>query len=414
MESKKLQKIVMSAPGKVILHGDHSVVYGKRGIAVSLDLRTTLTLTRNNDTVTLDLPDVKIRECWSLAAVQRLYNLLGITNKRSVQSNFTVKNLQPQESKIIKDFLCINSDSQTQRTKALLSFFHFYTSLLPCVEGFTIYVSSQIPTGAGLGSSAAYAVCLAGALLVLSGTLSPSSLCASAEQKIRKNAMELSSKWTYTSEAIMHGTPSGIDNTTCSFGGVISFKDGNINTEGSCGLQIMLVNTKVPRSTEALVTSVRHKHDKYPHIINPILNAMDALAEHALTILKELSKFDTKSQSSEILQTTIKNTLEGGVNASTISSLYEELGELIDMNHKLLGTLGVSHPTLEKVVELSSEHGLHAKLTGAGGGGFALILVPLRRKVDTFKQCMDALQSLGCQVWMVDLGVPGLCLHSTS
>ena len=34
--------IRVSTPGKVILHGEHAVVYGKTGIAVSVGLRTTM------------------------------------------------------------------------------------------------------------------------------------------------------------------------------------------------------------------------------------------------------------------------------------------------------------------------------------------------------------------------------------
>ena len=32
--------VTVTAPGKVILHGEHSVVYGKAALAVSIDLRT--------------------------------------------------------------------------------------------------------------------------------------------------------------------------------------------------------------------------------------------------------------------------------------------------------------------------------------------------------------------------------------
>ena len=43
------QQINISAPSKLILHGEHSVVYGKTAVAASLDLRTYMTITAPND-----------------------------------------------------------------------------------------------------------------------------------------------------------------------------------------------------------------------------------------------------------------------------------------------------------------------------------------------------------------------------
>ena len=48
---------------------------------------------------------------------------------------------------------------------------------------------------------------------------------------------------------------------------------------------------------------------------------------------------------------------------------------LVDINQGLLAGVGVSHPALGQVVNVAAANGIHAKLTGAGGGGFALGLV---------------------------------------
>ena len=47
----------------------------------------------------------------------------------------------------------------------------------------------------------------------------------------------------------------------------------------------------------------------------------------------------------------------------------------MDINQGLLAGVGVSHPALGQVVNVAAANGIHAKLTGAGGGGFALGLV---------------------------------------
>lgn len=72
-------------------------------------------------------------------------------------------------------------------------------------------VTSELPMGAGLGSSASFCVALSGALIALSEKL----FLNDNEKKID---LELVSKWAYEGERIIHGKPSGIDNTVSTFG----------------------------------------------------------------------------------------------------------------------------------------------------------------------------------------------------
>ena len=74
-------------------------------------------------------------------------------------------------------------------------------------------LASHLPTGAGLGSSAAFSTCLAMSLLVLKGLIprkEHSSLSA-AQLKLINN-------WAFMAEKIIHGRPSGIDNSISTYG----------------------------------------------------------------------------------------------------------------------------------------------------------------------------------------------------
>uniref|UniRef100_A0A8D0M3A6 Mevalonate kinase n=2 Tax=Sus scrofa TaxID=9823 RepID=A0A8D0M3A6_PIG len=67
------QVLLVSAPGKVILHGEHSVVHGKVALAVALNLRTFLRLQpHNSGKVSLRLPNIGIQQTWDVARLQLL------------------------------------------------------------------------------------------------------------------------------------------------------------------------------------------------------------------------------------------------------------------------------------------------------------------------------------------------------
>lgn len=159
------------------------------------------------------------------------------------------------------------------------------------------------------------------------------------------------SDWAFCSEKIMHGNPSGLDNTICTFGDVVKFyrgKDPEPIALG-CPIPILLVDSNVSRSTATLVQRVVSLKKKHPEVVQSIFDAMGHLVEDAAGILK-----------------TIK---EGDVDK------FKELETLVAMNNNLLRAIDVSHPELEKIFAAAERHGFKAKLSGAGGGGFAMILL---------------------------------------
>lgn len=78
-------------------------------------------------------------------------------------------------------------------------------------------LSSELPLGSGLGSSAAFCVALSAAILALSDSVTME-FSHQGWQVFGENELELVNKWAFEGEKIIHGKPSGIDNTVSTYG----------------------------------------------------------------------------------------------------------------------------------------------------------------------------------------------------
>ena len=119
--------------------------------------------------------------------------------------------------------------------QSLVCFFYLYSHLCgPEAIPLDISIESDIPIGAGLGSSAALSVCLSAGLLTIQDLKETCVSCN--EHSSRKNKsnqsesigcekLKLICDFAYLSEKILHGRPSGIDNTASTYGGLIQFKN---------------------------------------------------------------------------------------------------------------------------------------------------------------------------------------------
>lgn len=89
----------------------------------------------------------------------------------------------------------------------------------------------------------------------------------------------------------MHGNPSGLDNTICTFGNIVKFYKGiaPIDVHLSMPLNILLVDTKVSRSTAKLVENVSNLRRDHPKLIDHVMSAMGELVEDAVGILEKYS-----------------------------------------------------------------------------------------------------------------------------
>ena len=213
-------QISVSAPSKVILHGEHAVVYGKSAVAASLDLRTRMYLTPivKENVVQVDFPDVGVRQCWSGENIKE--EILKHTPEctSDIDLDFLAK---------IRTFVNVTVSSEEKsakleelQTQSLTCFFYLYALICDKFTPMRIKVESEIPLGAGLGSSAALSVCLAAGLRAIKYRKS----------ELNNDALEKVCQLALISEKILHGRPSGIDNTASTYGGFIHFKQGELKS----------------------------------------------------------------------------------------------------------------------------------------------------------------------------------------
>lgn len=168
---------------------------------------------------------------------------------------------------------------------------------------------------------------------------------------------DLVNAWAFVAEKINHGAPSGVDNTIATMGSALAFKRGAGSNSihvlhGFKSLRFLLTDTQVPKNTKAMVAGVSKLKEEEPDRIGAVLQAIDDISLEAQQGL-------TDSEMSREEQVLL-------------------LRKLIEENHTHLSTLGVSHPTLEliKSKAAAKPYGLSSKLTGSGGGGCAVTLIP--------------------------------------
>ncbi|CAG4931675.1 unnamed protein product [Colias eurytheme] len=380
----------LSAPGKVILHGEHSVVFGKTAIAVSLGLRTSIRVQEISEPVLkVNLPAVGLNSTIPLDLINK--ELLKQTTFH-IEAPETLAH-EEHLAKTEKFVTHISNFEQLTNVKqnALRGLFYVVFGIFGGNEfenGMEITIVSDLTIGAGTGSSASYAVCLTGALLQL----------AKLKKGIKVDQLSLDdrkliSKWAFNCERITHGTPSGIDNTTATFGSLVSFRKGHEPDllDIKLDLRILLVYSCVSRETKALAANVRSLMQRNQQAVDCVMDAIDHIAKRALEILQNLSSSDHNGD---------------------VDEQYQHLAELWNMNHCLLASLGVSHPALESIRASALARGLACKLTGAGGGGYVIVLIPPSTKQSVVEELSQELSTKGFVVTDTKLGGPGVTLDS--
>jgi mevalonate kinase len=214
-----------------------------------------------------------------------------------------------------------------------------------------------LPPGAGLGCSAAIGVAVVGALDELYET--------------KRSAAALG-EFCLVWEKVFHGNPSGVDNTMAAVGGVAVYEKGAplLPVFPRAPLVLVVGHSGESSSTKEMVGNVARFAARKPAEAEKIFDGMAALVGYA------------------------KVALEDGN--------LEHVGQLFDMNHKLLSSLMLSTERLETMCGAAREAGaLGAKVTGAGGGG---CMIAVARSHEDAEPIAEALRRLGSDPFVAEAG----------
>ena len=279
------------APGKAILLGEHAVVYGRPAIAVP------------------------VTQVQARAVVVDSPGLPGVTI----------------HAEDIGQVIDVASAASSEPLSATVRHTLAHIGVGLGNVQLEVRLCSSIPVAGGLGSGAAVATALVRAL--------------SAHLSRLLDATTISSI-VYETERLLHGTPSGIDNTTVVFERPVYFCQGQPTRTLHVGrpFWLAIADTGVPSLTKAAVADVRAGVQQEPERYSRLFDEIGTLTDLGRKAIEE--------------------------------GRADALGPLMDENQCLLRQLDVSSPELETLIAAARGGGAQgAKLCGGGRGGNVIALV---------------------------------------
>jgi len=304
--------------GKTILFGEHFVVYGFPAIASALGSYTTA--------------EVKVVDGKDWKVIDQRPATPGYKEKKYDEAMQAIKNVIDH----------MNVDVSCQKLE--------------------ITFSGDLFAASGVGASAAQATSLARAI-------NDSFTLMLTDEKINEAA--------YEGEKAYHGTPSGIDNTASTYGGLIWFVknlDGGKNImevlQSPKKMPLVIANSGITASTTEVVADVRKLKEANTEKFENIFSNYNDLSKKA------------------------KSALLKGDDIS--------IGNLMNKNHRLLQEITVSGDINDKLVEIALNNGaLGAKMTGTGRGG---LVIALAENDAIQNNIANAIEKKGYDAWKTMIG----------
>lgn len=305
-------KVSASAPGKVILFGEHFVVYGGRAVATAVKYRATVTAVESD-------------------------------SRHSAMSG-SFGDIRYPGYELPREALPFARIADIIRER--------YGS----DEGVTLSIQSEIPQGAGLGSSSACYVAAAAATSRMYSEASGHKPMDAYE--IRDIALE--------AERTIFSRASGIDSTISALGGTIAYssEEGVQSVPVSPEVMMLIVDSGQRHTTSDVVERVYRYRESNPRRFRDIMISQDAIVREATAALRAAD--------------------------------LEALGLCMKRNQRNLDAIGVSTDLLRQMIKTADSVTYGSKLTGAGGGG-CIIAISAESTAESWPGPQSAIPTaLGC------------------
>ncbi len=326
--------ILARAPAKVILFGEHYVVYGAPGLVAAI----------------------------------KPFNEIGIEAGKTDAASAGFEYHSTMRENDVQVPLVEAGPEGRLPVHPYAALYHKLAGKLPALR--RLRIRAQVKYAwplKGVGNSASLGAALGAGLRKIGGEkkTAPSSLFEDAQ----------------AADEVAHGggRPSGIDAAAASYGGVMEFekdfenplkpKTRQIKIAPMGGAEFLLIGTLGPGetrgSTAELIAGFARAHgiEKKPGEISERERSavFDAYLPLFLRARRALAKGD-----------------------------WKEVGKIMDENHQMLKEKGVSSPRIEKAVSICKSSGaLGAKLSGAGGPGGVVIALAERKKAGALRSALE-------------------------
>lgn len=305
-----------SAPAKLILCGEHAVVYGAAAIALPLaDMRAHVQVAPApaGSGIRIHAPDLS--DTWTLAE-------------------------RPDHP----------------LSELVLAALRRMQALSPEPPELELTIRSAIPVAGGLGSGAAVATALVRALAGAQGVVMPPDDVAAL---------------VYLSEQRYHGTPSGIDSTVIAHEQAIWYER---QQEGHYEPAVVRQAAQVPGASQMPRSGTLIEPLEIGEALTLVIGDTGVRSETRLPVGEVRRRWETDQQNYQYLFNRVDYVVRQ-VRIALASGDTTTLGLMLNENQDLLEEMGVSSPELNALVAAAQRAGaLGAKLSGGGWGGVMLAL----------------------------------------